>query len=314
MKITKVGGDASDLVSRRGVYVIKRWRGNLVMQAWPRKRNKIHPNQQAGVDAFKRAVKMVRNAPAIDIAEAMDLAANSPFTWRDVLMMAYFGNLYMRVDDQGNTIGPWRYFMSVINDLLNAISDTHGAIIYRNADQWVMLAPGPDGGKLTTHDVGANPTWEQPVATGGAPSYMPNPFDQRATNWAGGIAMACPIALRQNSVVQGFAAFSYQTNAALSWSFALYDTLAGKPHTLLRTVPTQTGMTNNTLHEVALSSFYTVPSDGIYWACLWKNTGHLLAGSNPEAGYQWNMGTAAWANPAPAPTFQNLYRISAKIG
>lgn len=54
-----------------------------------------------------------------------------------------------------------------ISELLDTIDDTHGAILYRDSASWQVLAPGTDGDVLTTHGVGADPTWETP-STGGA--------------------------------------------------------------------------------------------------------------------------------------------------
>lgn len=44
----------------------------------------------------------------------------------------------------------------------------HGDILFRGADGWEILPAGADGDVLTTHDVGADPTWETPTGGGGA--------------------------------------------------------------------------------------------------------------------------------------------------
>lgn len=51
-------------------------------------------------------------------------------------------------------------------DVLDMIDDTHGAILYRDTDDWLALAPGADGDVLTTHGAAADPTWETPAAGG----------------------------------------------------------------------------------------------------------------------------------------------------
>jgi hypothetical protein len=51
--------------------------------------------------------------------------------------------------------------------VLDMIDNTHGAILYRDADEWLALAPGAAGEVLTTHGAGADPTWES-AASGGA--------------------------------------------------------------------------------------------------------------------------------------------------
>lgn len=47
---------------------------------------------------------------------------------------------------------------------LDSFSSTQGSVLYRNATQWVALAPGTAGQFLTTQGAGANPSW----SSGGA--------------------------------------------------------------------------------------------------------------------------------------------------
>ena len=67
-----------------------------------------------------------------------------------------------------------------IQTLLDGISTTQGTVLYRNATDWVALAPGTAEFFLRTKGAGANPAWEGvpghiqfyaaiPPATGGAP-------------------------------------------------------------------------------------------------------------------------------------------------
>jgi hypothetical protein len=43
---------------------------------------------------------------------------------------------------------------------LTIAGEQQGSILYRNATNWVALAPGTDGYVLTTHSTGSNPTWD----------------------------------------------------------------------------------------------------------------------------------------------------------
>ncbi|WP_375790867.1 hypothetical protein ACE102_33670 [Bradyrhizobium sp. vgs-9] len=53
---------------------------------------------------------------------------------------------------------------SISSALDTAFSSTQGSVLYRNATQWVALAPGSAGQFLTTQGAGANPNW----SSGGA--------------------------------------------------------------------------------------------------------------------------------------------------
>lgn len=58
---------------------------------------------------------------------------------------------------------------TTVSDLLDYVfSNVQGSILYRGASAWAALAPDTDTYVLTTHDVGADPTWEP--GGGGSPS------------------------------------------------------------------------------------------------------------------------------------------------
>jgi hypothetical protein len=59
-----------------------------------------------------------------------------------------------------------------ISQVLDWISSTQGAVLYRGASAWVALAPGTNGDVLTTHGASANPTWTTVTGGGG----MTNPM------------------------------------------------------------------------------------------------------------------------------------------
>jgi hypothetical protein len=52
------------------------------------------------------------------------------------------------------------------SQVLDWISSTQGAILYRGASGWVALAVGTDGQVLTTHGASANPTWTTAAGSG----------------------------------------------------------------------------------------------------------------------------------------------------
>ncbi len=54
-----------------------------------------------------------------------------------------------------------------VQEILDQITTTQGSIIYRNASDWVALAPGASGEFLKTNGAGANPAWAAVVGGGG---------------------------------------------------------------------------------------------------------------------------------------------------
>jgi hypothetical protein len=59
----------------------------------------------------------------------------------------------------------------VATEVLDILGTEHGAVLYRDSAAWGVLAPGTDGQVLTTHDTGADPTWETPGASAGGDGY-----------------------------------------------------------------------------------------------------------------------------------------------
>ena len=69
--------------------------------------------------------------------------------------------------DHGGT----QFVYATVAEVLDVLSTTQGAIIYRNASGWVVLTPGTAGQFLKTNGAGANPAWDD---AGGSP---PTDFD-----------------------------------------------------------------------------------------------------------------------------------------
>lgn len=59
-----------------------------------------------------------------------------------------------------NTAGTGNFEEVTVSQLLDWISSTQGAVLYRGASGWAALSPGTDGHRLTTHGAGMDPTWE----------------------------------------------------------------------------------------------------------------------------------------------------------
>lgn len=78
----------------------------------------------------------------------------------EVLAAKAITNAYGAIDDNN------------IQTLLDSISSTQGAVLYRSASSWSALAPGTSGQALTTGGAGANPSWS--TISGALPSQTGN--------------------------------------------------------------------------------------------------------------------------------------------
>ena len=84
------------------------------------------------------------------------------------------GTLWVNTD-AGTTWSQLSTAAGDIQTLLDGISTTQGAVLYRNASDWVALSPGTSGHFLQTQGASANPQW---AASSGS------------SNWTGVIATA----------------------------------------------------------------------------------------------------------------------------
>lgn len=64
----------------------------------------------------------------------------------------------------------WLQNLRNATQLLDVLGATQGNVLYRNASQWTVLAPGTSGQFLKTLGAAANPTWD---AAGGATPHAP---------------------------------------------------------------------------------------------------------------------------------------------
>lgn len=75
----------------------------------------------------------------------------------------------------------WASAAANIQTLLDSISSTQGAILYRGASGWVALSPGTSGQLLQTGGAGANPSWIT-ASGGGWTSLINHDFGSSAAS------------------------------------------------------------------------------------------------------------------------------------
>lgn len=93
----------------------------------------------------------------------------APITGVGTVSLANVANLSMLANTSGGSAAPVATTASLYFD--SVFGATQGALLYRNASSWVLLAPGTSGQVLTTSGAAANPSWaavpaSAPIATG----------------------------------------------------------------------------------------------------------------------------------------------------
>lgn len=82
-----------------------------------------------------------------------------------------------------------------IQTLLDGISSTQGAVLYRGVSSWSALAPGTAGQFLKTNGAGFNPAWGTPSGSGSGGIYIRPSVVQYASSCAnsGSVTFAAPV-------------------------------------------------------------------------------------------------------------------------
>ena len=152
-----------DPTHSRGVLV---WRyhadGRVTVQKWPRRRPGLLPQvTQDQVAVWDMAQEFVKTPNPYDYALALRDTEGTAFYARDILISAMYGN-YVSWPGYG-----WRFKLAQsIQQGLDTITQTVGALLVRTAEGWFGLVPTHAGDVLTDGGPGAVPSWQP--ASGGA--------------------------------------------------------------------------------------------------------------------------------------------------
>jgi hypothetical protein len=140
--------------SLRGRVYFREQNGTLVAQSWPKKRGKpksATTRQQNNL--FAATVKAIRDVDPNEREAAEILAHSTFYTWRDILFMSMHGE-YVQIEGLSE--------MSV-QDMLDSISNTPGAMLVRGDLTWIGLMP-PSLDAVLLFDVATHmPYWADPA-------------------------------------------------------------------------------------------------------------------------------------------------------
>lgn len=151
--------------SFRGALVFRTVNGQVVAQAWPKKRGPAAtPKQAFQREWFRQANVVAKYAPGRQQALSRCAMNHLPVRPYDALIAAMAGRLWAVETDDGRTL----YSMSSRADVsknLDVIAQTRGDMLVRGPEFWEFISAGIAGQVLTSHGPDTLPTWEDP--TGG---------------------------------------------------------------------------------------------------------------------------------------------------
>lgn len=117
---------------------------------------------------FANRVARIKQLCAEEQTSAEELAVNTPFLKRDLLMKAQTGNLYTISADDGLTWIGRSVLEPNAQQLLDSIASDVGSILVRSPLGWLGLKIGDAHQVLTVDGTGDLPEWQDPSSGGGS--------------------------------------------------------------------------------------------------------------------------------------------------
>jgi len=151
----------------KGSFLVKPTKHGWVAQKWPVKRGPPKsPYDLWRQKEFAYVARAVSTPFPLDYGTAVEMVKGTTYVPRDFLMMCAFANAYEIRSPDGTV---WPRYRDVTNNpqyLLEQITDTPGAMLYRDTDLWSWLGPDNNGYVLTMED--QRPVWKAPPASSGS--------------------------------------------------------------------------------------------------------------------------------------------------
>lgn len=148
-----------------GSHYARNTRWGVVVQKWPRKQpERATPYQVYTRAEWSYAGYWTTWASPYQYITAKFLSKGTDLLPRDVLMQAMYGSLYEYTTQDGLVFERFRDVAQNPQLILDMVTTTIGAILYRSAEGWVWVEPGNDGQVLSI--AAQTPYWQDvyPVA------------------------------------------------------------------------------------------------------------------------------------------------------
>lgn len=161
-KVKPLNAAPGAVPTARGLFYVRDTKWGPVAQAWPKKRGKAKEGGRLWAEQqFRAAAAMSANPSALDLGTAIEMVKGTTYVPRDFLMSCAYGLGYTLVNPDG-TVWKTRHDMSDNPQyLLDNVSDTVGAMLFRDTYGWVGLGPSSNG-YILTMDEGV-PSWKLPA-------------------------------------------------------------------------------------------------------------------------------------------------------
>lgn len=151
--------------------VVREWRGQIVLAAWPRKAKRpLHPKTVEANEKFRQAQILSKYLISQQQVLAREASEGTPLLPRDLLTAAMYGRLWA-IDIVGEGTFYSNAMVSDVSQNLDIIGQTPGDTMARAAEGWEAVAGGETGQVLTSQGPDQKPTWAGAAGGGGSKAF-----------------------------------------------------------------------------------------------------------------------------------------------
>lgn len=215
--------DTAKRPAHPGRFYMRTFRGTPVLSAWPRKRGTPkNPITLAQNDLMRQLAAALKDVTPADRVAAENFARGSGYAWRDVMSRAMFGR-FINIDIW-DVVGP--------QEVLDLITSTPGAMLFRTSAQWVEVSPASEGLVLTFHDVDTPPTWEPSGGGGGGGGVYANTLDGTPSQGSTGLTSTINFGTSSVTDTLNGVAIVSPSGSGSNGINAVYGAVPATPYTL----------------------------------------------------------------------------------
>jgi len=306
MKISVSQRNLGGPVRRRGQYYLRHTKWGMILSKWPAKRTKRYtPANFYKQTEFGIAASEATNPDPGLYDAAVVSAKGSGMVPRDFLVASAYGTHTDFTFEDGSIWVRYRDVTVNAQLVLDQVTDTVGAMMYRAPQGWVEIMPGSNGQFLNVTD--SVPTWRTVGAPGAPVPLLSTPCNQNPGG-TGNVAVNSLTgsfhALMAGTVVTGIAFYAAANAATSHVQGGLWYIDYGVSNPRKALAPSITGVTKG-WNLRPFSAQWLVDVSGIYCAGLQVNTALFS---------QWIQTPtfASWAatNASPPPDPLNITAIA----
>ena len=275
--------------------------GEPYAQKWPRKRGKAKtPYDFYKQTEFGIVAREASSPEPVAYVSAIQLAYGTSNVPRDILMMGAYGTLYKLNFWDGRPVEYYRMVAPNAQLVLDQVTDTVGALLYRAEVGWIEVPPGSNGYFLQMNDL--VPEWVH-YAPSSAPSSLGSqggtldPMTGSTTSF--GVTQGCAYVFQAGVELTGVELYCRTAAATCKIAPCVYARNGNVPGALVASGNQVTGLVQG-INRFPFSTPYVVPTTDFYFVGASIDTVGFSQPSSNSTVMSWSYPNGfPLDNPAP---------------